>query len=87
MNKKDWAESFLFAGFRILAVACLLGGLLGLVFQLIEAWYRFDPNYLGAFLAATILRPLLVMLAGLALYLLAPRMAHRMALGLDRHGK
>ena len=36
MNKKDWIEGFLFAGLRILAVAMIVVGLLGLVFQLLN---------------------------------------------------
>jgi hypothetical protein len=87
MNKKDWAESILFAGFRLLAVACLLAGLLGIVMTLIDTWYRFDPNYLWTFIAATLLKPLLVALAGGLLYLFSGRMAHRMAVRFERSSK
>ena len=84
MNKKDWVEGMLFAGFRILAVACLLIGLLGMVFRMLDAWYRLDPNYLGTFLADTLLRPFLVFLTGLILYGFSGRLSRRMASGYNR---
>ena len=57
----------------------VLIGLLGMLFQLLEAWYRVDPNYLGTFLADTVLRPFIVFLTGLILYALSGKLAHRMA--------
>ena len=83
MDKKDWVEGLLFAGFRIIAVVCLLTGALGFVFRLMDAWYRFDPNYLWAFIAGTVLRPLIIALAGALLYALSGRLSRRMA---ARHG-
>ena len=87
MNKKDWSESILFAGFRLLAVACMLVGLLGIVLQFIDAWYRFDPNYLWAFIVATLLKPAVILAAGILLYLASGRMAHRMAVRFERSSK
>ena len=84
MNKKDWTESLLFAGFRVMSTGCILLGGLGIVFQLLEAWDRFDPNYLGAFLAGTLLRPLVLLAAGIVLHMLSGRLAHRMAAGFSR---
>ena len=84
MNKKDWVESLLFAGFRLMSVTCLLIGRLGMVFQLLETWSRFDPNYLGAFLAGTILRPAIVLLVGVLLHLFSAKLAHRMASAFNR---
>ena len=79
MNKKDWVEGLLFAGFRIISTGVILVGLLGLVFQIIDTWYRFDPNYLGSYLADTLLRPFIMILAGVFLHAIASRMSHRMA--------
>ena len=79
MNKQDWVECLLFSGLKILATTCVLIGLLGLFFELVETWDRFDPNYLGAFLAATVLRPLLVLLAGVFLSLISGKLARRAA--------
>ena len=84
-TKKDWIEGILFAGFRLMAVGLLLVGLLGMVFQLLESWYQFDPNYLGTFVSETILRPLIVFLAGLFLYAGSGLMARRMASRYHRH--
>jgi hypothetical protein len=86
MNKSDWVEGLLFAGFRLIAVICLLIGGIGMLFQLIEAWYRVDPNYLGSFLADTVLRPFIICLAGLLLYALSGRLARRMAVRHNRPG-
>ena len=85
MNKKDWVEGLLFSGFRLMAAGCVLLGGLGLVFQLIGAWDRFDPNYLGAFIAGTLLRPLVLVATGIALHLLSGKLAHRMAARFNRH--
>ena len=84
MNKKDWTESLLFAGFRLMAATCMLLGGLGIIFQLMEAWDRFDPNYLGAFLAGTLLRPLVLIVAGVLLHMTSGKLAHRMAAGFSR---
>lgn len=79
MNKKDLVEGLLFAGFRIAAAGCILFGLLSLVFQLLDSWYRFDPNYLGTFLAETVLRPIVMVGAGILLHLLSGSLARRMS--------
>lgn len=84
MNKKDWVEGMLFAGFRLMAAGCILLGGLSIVFQLISAWDRFDPNYLGAFIAGTLLRPLVLVAAGILLHLLSGKLAHRMATRFNR---
>ena len=83
MNKKDWVEGLLFAGFRIMSAGCMLLGSLGTIFQLLETWSRFDPNYLGAFIASTLLRPVIVLLAGILLHLLSAKLARRMASGIS----
>ncbi|MGC9450310.1 MAG: hypothetical protein ACP5I4_02590 [Oceanipulchritudo sp.] len=87
MNKKDWVEGILFGGFRLMGAACMLTGLLGVVFQLIDAWYRFDPNYLGNFIAATVLKPLILVAAGLLLHAFSGRLSRRMARRFDHGSK
>jgi len=84
-TRKDWVEGILFAGFRLMAVALLLTGLLGMAFQLLDSWYRFDPNYLGAYFAEILLRPFILCMTGGILYLLSRWMAHRMAARYHRH--
>ena len=84
-TKKDWVEGILFAGFRLMAVGLLVVGLLGMIFQLLESWYRFDPNYLGTFVSETILRPLIVFMSGILLYAGSGMMARRMAGRYHRH--
>ena len=84
-SKKDWVEEILFAGFRLMAVGLMLVGLLGVIFQLLESWFQFDPNYLGTFVSETILRPLIVFLTGLILYAGSGLMARRMAGRYHRH--
>jgi hypothetical protein len=84
MNKKDWVEGLLFAGFRLMSSTCILLGGLGIIFQLLDAWHRFDPSYLGAFLAGTVMRPVILLLAGVILHLSAGKLAHRMASGFSR---
>jgi hypothetical protein len=79
MNKREFTECLVFAGLRLLAVALLLAGGLGSLFALADAWYRFDPNYLGDFLRATLLRPGAILLTGVILFLGARRCAARMA--------
>jgi hypothetical protein len=79
MNRRELTESLLFAGLRLLAVGLLLAGALGLAFELGDAWYRFDPNYLGDFLMATVYRPTLVLGAGIILFFLARRLARACA--------
>ena len=44
MNKKDWVEAMLFAGFRLMAAGCGLLGGLSVLFQLIGAWDRFNRS-------------------------------------------
>ena len=84
MNKKDLVEGLLFAGLRTLSTGCILAGLLGIALQLLDSWYRFDPNYLGAFLAETVIRPLVLAGGGLLLHLLAPVLARSMAARFNR---
>lgn len=79
MNKQELIESLLYAGFRLMAVALLIIGGLGLLFQLADAWYRFDPSYLGAFLLETVFRSGMLILAGVLLYALSLPLARRMA--------
>ena len=79
MNKHELIESLLFSGLRLMAVAFILIGGIQLVFQLAEAWYRFDPNYLGEFLFATVFRPVVLILVGFALCLSSRWIARRMA--------
>lgn len=75
MNKNDWIEGLLFAGCRLIGIALIVAGLLGLVFQLMDSWSAFDPSYLWEFLASTILRPLIVIITGLMLLALSGRVA------------
>lgn len=84
MNKKDWAESLLFSGFRLMSTACIILGFLNILYQLLETWDRFDPNYLGAYLAGTLMRPSLLVLTGILLHLISARLARRMAAGLSK---
>lgn len=79
MNKQELVEALLFAGFRLMASGLILVGGLALVFELAGSWYRFDPNYLSSWFAATLLRPLLLLAAGTGLYFTAPGMARRMS--------
>lgn len=79
MNKHELTEALLFSGLRLMAVALFLVGGIQLVFQLAEAWYRFDPNYLGDFLFSTVFRPVVLLLVAAALCLSARWMSRRMA--------
>jgi hypothetical protein len=81
MNRRELLDCLLFAGLRLMAVALLIAGGLELFFQLVESWYRFDPNYLGAFLFQTVFRPTGLLLAGLALYFLAGPLSRKIAAG------
>jgi hypothetical protein len=87
MNSHESAVGILFAGVRLIAIALLLTGLLGLVFSLSESWYHFDPNYLRAFLLATCFRPAVFGLTGWTLYLLAKPLASIAARPLRTSGK
>jgi hypothetical protein len=69
MNKNELIDGLLFAGLRLLAVVLFLIGGLQLVFALADAWYRFDPNYLGSFFFSTVFRPAVLLVAGTILYL------------------
>ena len=80
MNKQEMTEGLLFAGFRLMALALVLTGILTLFFQLAESWYQFDPNYLRIFLWGTLLRPVSLIAVGGGLHLLSARLARRMAL-------
>ena len=79
MDKRDYLECLLFAGLRLIAVGLLLAGGLGLIFQLVESWYRFDPNYLGSFLLGTVFRPAVIGFVGLVLWKASARLARCMA--------
>lgn len=79
MSKHEWIEALVFSGLRLIAVTCLLGGLLNATFGLVDSWHRFDPNYLGTFFSSTILRPLLLLISGCVLYSLAGPWARRMS--------
>jgi chromate transport protein ChrA len=81
MNRRELLDCLLFAGLRLMAVALLIAGGLELFFQLIESWYRFDPNYLAAFLFQTVFRPVVLILAGLVLYLLAAPLSRKLGRG------
>ena len=86
MDKKDMVESLLFSGFRTLALVLMLTGILGLVFQLMEAWDQFDPNYLGSFITAILLRPLILIITGTVLHFCSGFMARRMAARFNQSG-
>ena len=79
MNKQEMTEGLLFAGFRLMAVALVLIGVLTLFFQLAESWYQFDPSYLRIFLWGTLLRPLALIVVGGGLHLISAPLARRMA--------
>jgi hypothetical protein len=79
MDKRDYLECLLFAGLRLIAIGLMLIGGFGLVFQIVESWYRFDPNYLGAFLLGSVFRPALIAVAGLILFKASASMARGMA--------
>lgn len=85
MKKRDLLDCLLFAGLRLIAVVLLLFGMLALIVQLMESWYRFDPNYLGTFLMDALFRPVLYLLSGTILYRIAPRLAQLMSRGLPDH--
>lgn len=87
MDKADLIESFCFAGLRLLAFSLVLAGALRLLFAVLDVWYRFDPNYLGAFLGAHFLRPAILLLVGLVLYPSTPALARRMAKGKTQQHK
>lgn len=78
MNRQDLLDCLLFAGLRLMAFALVLFGGLELFFQLVDSWYRFDPNYLGAFLLQTIFRPLVLALAGFLLYAMAGPLSRKL---------
>ncbi len=86
MDKKEMVESLLFAGFRITALVLMLVGFFALVFQLLEAWDQFDPNYLGSFVNANLLRPIILVLVGLLLHFCSGFMARRAAARLNQPG-
>lgn len=86
MNKIEWTEALCFAGLRLMAVAMLLFGGLQFLFAVMDVWYRFDPNYFGAFFSTHLLRPLIVLLAGGLLYGLSARIAGGMVRSLRRSG-
>lgn len=79
MNKHELTECLLFAGLRLIATALFLIGGIQLVFQIAEAWYRFDPNYLGEYLFSTVFRPVVILLLATALCLSSRWMSRRMA--------
>ena len=79
MSKRDLVECLLLAGIRLLAVILILLGVLSLVMQLLESWYRFDPNYLGTFLMDTLFRPVLFLFSGAVLYGLSAGLARFMS--------
>lgn len=79
MNKKDWVEGMLFAGFRIVSTTCILAGLIAAAFQLTASWDAFDPSYLGIFLLDTMARPLILLIAGVFLHLMTGKLARSMA--------
>lgn len=81
MDRKVLTESLLFAGFRLMAVAFILIGGLDLVLQILDSWYRFDPNYLAAFLLQTVLQPFLLLLAGGLLLRFSASLARRLSAG------
>jgi hypothetical protein len=79
MNKKDWVEARLFAGFRIIAMAGIFLGCVGLAFNLADSWSAFDPSYLNAFLASTVVKPVILIAASFLLNTVSSPMARRMA--------
>ena len=78
MNKKEWVEGMLFAGFRLVSTTCFLAGLIGMAFQLTSSWDAFDPSYLGIFLLDTMARPLILIGAGIFLHLFAGKLSRSM---------
>ncbi|MFO7725855.1 MAG: hypothetical protein R6V45_09935 [Oceanipulchritudo sp.] len=74
-------ESLLFAGFRLMAVALILMGGLDLFLQVLDSWYRFDPNYLVSFLLQTVLKPFLLLLSGGFLLRFSTGLARRLSAG------
>jgi hypothetical protein len=84
MNKKEWVEGLLFAGFRVLSTTSILAGMVGMAFQLAASWDAFDPSYFGNFLMDTLARPLILVSAGILLHLLAGKLARSMARGFSR---
>ncbi len=86
MNKQELVEAVLFAGLRV--AACALGAVNAgaLVARLLDAWYRFDPNYLGAFLLSTVLRPVVMLAVAAVLYAVAGPVARRSAARFARSG-
>jgi hypothetical protein len=79
MNKKEWVEGLLFAGFRLVSTTSVLAGMVGMAFQFAASWDAFDPSYLGIFLLDTMARPLILVGAGILLHLLAGKLARSMA--------
>jgi len=79
MTKQDWTEVLLFSGFRLMATGLRITGVLFLLFQLVESWHQFDPNYFGAFFLSTLFRPLFLFLAGVLLHFLAKPLSKYMA--------
>lgn len=79
MTKQDWIEALLFSGFRLMAAGLILIGGLSLVFQLVDSWYQFDPNYFGGFFLSTLFRPMVLVLTGILLHSVASRLARSMA--------
>ncbi|MEY3000328.1 MAG: hypothetical protein RL648_542 [Verrucomicrobiota bacterium] len=76
MNSETFVHGLFFVGFRLSGALLVLAASLSLVFQVGETWYRFDPSYLAAFSFSLLFRPIILILAGIALYLVSPRLAH-----------
>ncbi len=81
MNRKDWTEALIFAGLRIMAVMLIIGGLLGVVFQLMESWSSFDPSYFWQFVSSTMLRPLILVFTGLGLSVMSGWLSRHLSAG------
>ena len=79
MDKKILTESLLFAGLRLIAVSLLLLGGLDLVLQVLDSWYRFDPNYLLQFFLQTVLQPFLLLFSGGLLLRYSAPLARRLS--------
>jgi len=70
----------------VAACALLVVNAAALLVRLLDAWYRFDPNYLVAFLLATVMRPVVMMAAAAVLYAAAGPVARRSAARFARSG-
>jgi hypothetical protein len=72
---------------RLLGLAWMVAGLWLLAANFIESAGEFDPSFIGYYFLSQALRPLLAVVAGLLLWLLARPLGRRAARGLDADEK